>query len=215
MLIDMHNHTKISSPCSVLSPEELIETARMRGIDAICVTDHLFIEGATVAQEVGRKMNFPVFRGIEARSELGDMLVYGYYQDIPNHIPLDDLCRSVHESGGIVFVAHPYHVNGGGVNLYTCLHGRGSDLDADWDKVPVLRQLDGIEVMNGQADDKTNAKADVLASRLQVAGIGGSDAHVVDRVARVATRFDQLIRTDEELVEALKKSSYQAVRLRY
>jgi hypothetical protein len=31
-------------------------------------------------------MNFPVFRGIEARSDFGDMLVFGYYKDIPEGI---------------------------------------------------------------------------------------------------------------------------------
>ena len=103
MLIDLHNHTKISSPCSLLSPEELIETAQAEGLDGICVTDHLYVEGANVAQELGRKMNFPVFRGVEARTSLGDMLVYGYYKDIPEGISLEDLCWYVHEVGGVVF----------------------------------------------------------------------------------------------------------------
>lgn len=31
MLIDLHNHTNVSSPCSALRPEELIETAREKG----------------------------------------------------------------------------------------------------------------------------------------------------------------------------------------
>ena len=45
-------------------------------MDAICVTEHLYVEGANVAQEIGRQVGFPVFRGVEARTDLGDMLVF-------------------------------------------------------------------------------------------------------------------------------------------
>jgi len=183
-------------------------------LDAICITEHLFIEGANFAQEVGRKMNFPVFRGVEARSEFGDMLVFGYYKDIPEGISLDDLCWYVHEVGGVIFIAHPYHTKGG-CNLYANVQGRGLDLDADWDKLRVLKETDGVEVVNGQVADEANAKARILAARLDVPGIGGSDSHAIDMIGKAATRFARPIRADEELVEALKSGCYRAVRLRY
>jgi histidinol phosphatase-like PHP family hydrolase len=44
MLIDMHNHTHISLPDSVLSPEERIETARTRGVNGLWVTEHFKTE---------------------------------------------------------------------------------------------------------------------------------------------------------------------------
>ena len=210
----MHNHTRVSSPCSLLSPEELVETARRKGLDAICVTEHLFIEGANVAQEIGRNMNFPVFRGVEARSELGDMLVFGYYKDIPEGISLDDLCWYVHEVGGVIFIAHPYHTKGG-CNLYSSMQGHGLDLDADWDKLRVLKEVDGVEVVNGQVPDEVNAKAWILAARLDVPGIGGSDSHSIDMIGKAVTKFAQRIRSDKELVEALKSGCYRALRLRY
>lgn len=56
-------------------PEQLIEGARQAGLDGICVTDHLFIKGAETAQMIGAQLGFPVFRGIEARSTLGDTSV--------------------------------------------------------------------------------------------------------------------------------------------
>ena len=152
MLIDLHNHTSVSSPCSLLSTEELIETARVSGLDGICITDHLLIEGAEVAQEYGRKVNFPVFRGVEARSLFGDMLVFGFYKDIPEGISLDDLCWYVHEVGGVLFAAHPFHTTGG-ANLYASIQEQGLDLETDWDKLGVLRQLDGVETVNGQVPD--------------------------------------------------------------
>lgn len=214
MLIDMHNHTNVSSPCSLLRPEELIETARARNLDGICVTDHLRIEGAEVAQELGRKMDFPVFRGIEARSAMGDMLVFGYYRDIPEGISLEDLCWYVHETGGVVFVAHPYHTRGGW-NLFSSMRGRGLDLTEDWHKVKVLGELDGIETENGQVRKEINRQAQILAEIAQKPGIGGSDSHSVKMVAKAATEFPRPIRSDQDLVDALKSGQYRPVRLRY
>ena len=213
MLIDMHNHTSVSSPCSVLSVEELIETARRAGIDGVCVTDHIYIEGANLAQEYGRKVNYPVFRGIEVRSQMGDMLVFGFHHDIPEGISLDDLCWYVHEVGGVVIAAHPFHTTGG-ANLYTAMQGLGMDLECDWDKLRVLRELDAIEGINGQVDEDVNAKAGLLAQFLRKPTVGGSDAHSVDMVGTAATRFPHPISTDDELVQALKSGQYTPVRLR-
>jgi predicted metal-dependent phosphoesterase TrpH len=212
MLIDMHNHTNISSPCSVLTPEELIARAREIGLDGVCVTEHDLMEGANVAREIGRRMSFPVFRGIEARSELGDMLVFGYYRDIPEGIPLDELCWYVHEVGGAIFVAHPYHVSGGW-SLHLSMKARGLDLDRDWSMVGVLRELDGVETLNGQVPEAVNEKAHQLARRLKVNGIGGSDAHGIEMIGKAATRFKRRIKTEEELLDALKKGDYRAVKL--
>jgi hypothetical protein len=214
MLIDLHNHTRVSSPCSQLSPQELIEAARRNGLDGICVTDHLCAEGANVARELGRRMNFPVFRGIEARSALGDMLVYGYYKDIPEGISLEDLCWYVHEVGGAVFVAHPFHTKGGW-NLYASMRARGMEPLGNWRDMPVLGEVDGIETENGQVRREVNEKARRLAERARKPGIGGSDAHSVDMVGKAATEFPRPIRSDEELVAALKSGEYRPVRLRY
>jgi hypothetical protein len=213
MLIDMHNHTRISSPCSLLSAPELIEAAQARGLDAICVTDHLYLEGANVAQEIGRQVGFPVFRGVEARTNLGDMLVFGYYRDIAEGISLEALCRNVHQAGGLIFVAHPYH-EAGGSNLVGSMRARGWDLDTDWDKLAVLKELDGVEILNGQVADEVNAQARRLAARLQLPGIGGSDSHLVKMVGTAATRFEAWIQSEEQLIRALKSGRFEAVRLR-
>ena len=212
MVIDLHNHTRISSRCSILSPEVLIKTAKGSGLDAICVTEHVTIDGANLAREMGHKLGFPVFRGIEARTDLGDMLVYGYYKDIPEYIPLSDLCSLVHENGGVVFAAHPFRT--GACNLYESLLSKGIDLKSGWKKAGVLRELDGIEILNGQTSKKDNLAARQLQQNLCIKGIGGSDAHSVKMVGRTATIFQGRISSEEELVHALLNGSYKVIRLR-
>jgi predicted metal-dependent phosphoesterase TrpH len=211
MVIDMHNHTNISSPCSYLSPEELVETAKQSWLDAICVTEHSVIEGANLAQAVGRKMNYPVFRGVEARSDLGDMLVFGYYHDIPDGIRLEDLCSLVHGAGGVVFAAHPYRL--GSPGLYPNMMAFGLDLEKQWDSLKSLHALDGVETINGNASVECNKKASLLATRLNKPGIGGSDAHFVHMIAKTATWFEKSIRTEDDLVEALKGRCFRPITL--
>mgnify|MGYP006288247785 CR=1 FL=1 len=214
MLVDLHSHTTVSSGCSVLEPERLIEAARSEGLDAVCVTDHFSVEGANVTQQLGREMGFPVFRGVEARTDLGDMLVFGYYRDIPEGISLEDLCWKVHQGGGLVFAAHPFHT-GGGPSLSLALEARGLDLSDDWARVEILRELDGVETVNGQAGAEANARAEAFARRLGIPGIGGSDAHASGMVGTAATRFEHPVCSDHELVAALEgcNGGYSAVRL--
>lgn len=195
-----------------MSPEGLIEAARRRELDAVCVTDHFSVEGANVTQDLARKVDYPVFRAVEARTDWGDMLVFGYYRDIPEGISLQDLCWFVHEVGGLVFVAHPFHTRGG-PSLTLAFRGRGLDLETDWDQVSVLKELDGVETLNGNVSPEDNAAARRLARRLGVPGIGGSDAHAVDMVGSAATRFSATIRSDADLVGALKTGDYTPVRL--
>jgi predicted metal-dependent phosphoesterase TrpH len=214
LLIDMHNHTQISSPDSVLSPDELIETARSRGLNGLCVTEHYYIEGAEVTKELGKKKKFPVFRGIEARCDLGDMLVFGYYQDIPIGIPFEELACLVQEAGGLLFAAHPFRKDG--FHLRASFRDRGLDLNRDWEHRPCLRQLSGFEVANGRDPAPVNdqaARLARLARLLGIPGIGGSDAHGPTEIARAATCFRQVIRSESELLHSLAGGGYQAVLL--
>lgn len=214
LLIDLHNHTEVSSSCSRLSPEELIEEARVRSLDAICITEHATLQGAEVARRIGEKLNFPVFRGIEARTDLGDMLVYGWYRDIPDGTPLAELCELVLGNGGVIFAAHPFHTKGGW-NLLTAVREMGFDLRKDWKRLVFLKQLTGIEIINGNVDEETNGLAHTLAENLGLPGIAGSDAHAKHMVGKAATRFSKAISSEAELVEALKSGAFEALRLRY
>lgn len=211
-LIDLHTHTTVSSGCSVMDPRELIEAAERRGLDGVCVTDHFAIEGARVTQRIGRELGYPVFRGVEARTDLGDMLVFGYYRDIPEGISLPDLVWYVHEVGGMVFVAHPFHLTGG-PSLSLRFRDQGLTLSEDWGRVDILRELDGVETLNGQVAAEANARACELAGGLAVPGIGGSDAHAPDMVGTAATEFPSRIESDADLVEALRQGGYAPVRL--
>ena len=108
MLVDLHMHTAVSSPCSQIDPQLLIEVASRIGLDAISVTEHEEMEGAEVTRRLGAEAGFPVFRGVEVYTELGDMLVFGLYRPkFPFQTPFAELLSEVREAGGVIVPAHP------------------------------------------------------------------------------------------------------------
>lgn len=199
MKIDLHVHTNVSSPCSLIPPRRAIEGAIEVGLDGICVTEHDEIAGAQVTSKLGLELGFPVFRGIEIYTEFGDMLVYGLYRDAPGwKTPFADLLDMCREAGAVIVPAHSCRVTG----ELERVHGPER---ADW----LLRGVDAIETHNGGCTPGGNEAALELARRYNLPGIGGSDAHHEFQLGRCYTLFGDEVRNDEELVAALKSGRCQ------
>ncbi len=211
-LIDLHTHTSHSSACSQMTAGELIEAAIEAGLHGVAVTEHLVIEGAEAAQELGRKKyGFPVFRGVEADSTmLGDVLVFGCYRDFRPGINWLDLRKIVSAEGGILIPAHPFR-RWDQRSLWHYVERHNLPLDSRLAELGVLDGVTAIEVLNGGSKDAENAEAAELARVLALPGVGGSDAHSADAVGVTATWFLHDIATDEELVAALKGGDYRPV----
>ena len=198
MKIDLHVHTSVSSTCSFMTPEGAIRRAVEIGLDAICVTEHDEIAGAEVAGKLGRKLGFPVFKGIEIYTEFGDMLVYGLYRDPPGwRTPFAELVEACRRVGAVIAPAHSCRVT----DELERIHGPEQ---ADW----LLKNVDAIETHNGGCTPGGNQAARDLARRYHLPGIGGSDAHYEFQIGRCFTEFHDDISTDEELVAALRSGDY-------
>jgi hypothetical protein len=99
------------------------------------------------------------------------------------------------------------------MGIYSALHTKGLNLDKDSNIFLALRDFDGLEVINGKELFQLNHQAGNLAGKLRLPGIGGSDAHSLEQVAKAATAFEQPIATDRDLIEALRNGYYRAVYL--
>ncbi|MGQ9645562.1 MAG: PHP domain-containing protein [Thermodesulfobacteriota bacterium] len=84
--VDLHLHTTASD--GVMTPAEIVNYAKKRGLLAIAITDHDTIEGVEEALLEGEKIGFEVIPGIEISAEHspGSMHLLGYFIDI--HCPL-------------------------------------------------------------------------------------------------------------------------------
>ena len=55
--------------------------------------------------------------------------------------------------------------------------------------------------------------AQEMANEQNYLGIGGSDAHIVSHIGRCATKFEDTIHNEQELVDALKAGRFEAIKL--
>lgn len=211
-LIDLHTHTSYSSGCAHQTAEELIEAAIEAGLDGVAITEHLVPDGARVAQEIGRrKYGFPVFCGVEANTTIfGDVLVFGCCRGFAHQCHWPALRSTVHDAGGVIIAAHPFR-RWDQFALWSYLEEQGLELSADLAGADFVQGLTAIEVENGGVRADENEEARILARILGLPGVGGSDAHIPQDVGRAATRFTDTIRTDKELVAALKQGDYYPV----
>ena len=95
MSCDLHIHSKISD--GSLGIDEIIATARRRGLTTIAITDHDAVAGATRAGVIGKRQGVDVIHGVEFSAwdaQRGKKVhILGYLCDTPDR--LEGLCRQV------------------------------------------------------------------------------------------------------------------------
>lgn len=202
MIIDMHVHTMVSSPCSMIDPVECIEAAISFGLDGICITEHDKIEGGRIVKEIaGSYKNIVVLSGIEVQSREGHLLVYGYEKDFSSVLPAEEVISMVNAAGGIVIPAHPWRAPFG---WYSGSIDRPLE-DTDF---PSLFKV--IESCSGSSSPKQNQSAADYCAKTGAVGIGGSDAHNISDLGCCVTVFEEKIYNEESLVRALKAGRFAA-----
>lgn len=193
MFIDLHMHEKRHSLDSHLALEEIVEIAKKRGLDAICITDHDSMGLREYAKEYSEKTGFPIFVGIEFFSLQGDILAFGIDEYPEERIDAQDFINYVHEQGGVVVSAHPFRHN-----------RRGLEVNLD-----ILEGVDAIEILNGSTLPDATMMAVRYAKQYGFAITGGSDCHYPDKVGICATYFPNEIKTMDDLVSAIRNRECQ------
>lgn len=180
MLVDMHLHEKLYSPDSFITVEQIVAVAKQRGLDAVCITDHDSMGFRELAEEYSRRLQFPIFVGVEYFSLWGDITAWGI-DSFPDH--RDDaqaFIDAVNRQKGFCVSCHPFRSN-----------RRGFE-----DNLRLARGLHGVEVLNGSADLEANRTALRYARELGLKPIGASDAHTVEQIGKYVTwlpeKVDQL-----------------------
>ena len=81
-------------------------------------------------------------------------------------------------------------------------------------QTPIFRFVNIIETLNGRASERQNKFSQELCHRLNLKGVGGSDAHSISDIPSCATLFERKISNVEELITELKAGRFKAVDLR-
>jgi predicted metal-dependent phosphoesterase TrpH len=214
LLIDLHLHTRLSSDSNV-SAEQYLEANRRAGslLSAVCFTEHrLYPSDAETLRsydELSQKFAVHIFRGVEADTDLGHLLLYGITPRISQTFDLTgrmlkstDLITQLYGEGGVAVPAHPFRDSGFGSRLEEFSRTFG-------------RQFPAIEVLNGQSSAEQNQLAEAAAIRFSLTSIGGSDAHFATPkwFPICATEFEKPVTRVENLCAELRAGRASAKRI--
>ena len=179
--IDLHCHSFYSGD-GVSSPEELIAAARKKSLQGFALTDHNTSDGCRYLQdqglmrEDGQAINgFLIIPGVEVTTEEGHLLCLGVMLPSLKGTPAAEVCRIVHELGGLTIPPHPYDLFRAGI--------RQAVLD--------VLEMDALEVFNAATTLKRyNKMAFDYATMRSLPMTAGSDAHHEAAIGTAYTILD-------------------------
>lgn len=204
-IVDLHVHTFPASACAADSAEVMVEAARKKGLNAICLTDHNHVWPEKELDRLMALLNFQIFRGNEIMTDQGDMLVFGFHEEVDRVVKLRDLAVLVNRSGGFIIAAHPFR---GFLTFGTGQIGLTPEKAMERE---MFNHVHAIETLNGKVTDKENHLAFQVAEGLKLHKTGGSDAHDASNIGIYATCFKSVFANDQELVSALHSGDYGPV----
>ncbi len=193
--VDLHAHTRFSD--GFLSPFDLVVQANRRGLDALSVTEHNLIFPGKMARWFSRVTGGPtILVGEEVTTKRFHLHGIGLTERVDASLPLDEVIRAIHRQGGVAIAAHP-------VKRY-------------WESyAPVLRELDGAEVMHPIAfgsrdggwrwEEMKAFYRDAESKGHTLTAIGSSDYHFMSPLGVCRTLvFTRGGDSEAEIVEALR-----------
>jgi len=204
MHIDLHIHTSPLSACSYIEPHELVQEARRLKLDGICLTEHQVVWDPVEVDKLAAEAGIKIFRGNEFTTNQGDILVFGFYEDIKELIIIQELREKVQKAGGYMIAAHPFR------GFKTFGIGQLKMTVEQAGRRKVFEFVDAVEIGNGKLAEDENDMAGKVAEKLGLPGTGGSDAHRVDEIATWVTVFENDIENEIQLVQELHAGRFRA-----
>lgn len=182
--IDLHCHSFFSGD-GVSSPEQLIASAKAKGLHGFALTDHNTCDGTNYLLDKGLMSpdgqpvdGFLILPGVEVTTADGHLLCIG--AQLPNlkGTPAAEVCQIIHAQGGLAIPPHPYDLFRAGI--------RQSTLEEC--------EIDALEVFNAATTFKRyNHQAFEYAQIRGLPMTAGSDAH---HEAAIGTAYT-ILNTDD------------------
>lgn len=212
-IVDLHVHTTYGSGDSRVTPEQAVARARELGVHGMVLSEH----DGTWDREAFRSfaLSHPdllLVRGFEAATEMGHLVVLGLERRLEPVVPFQETIDAAHQAGGFVILAHPFR------DLHRPppfnrpeLFKNGFPIPktvAEAAAHPAFRAVDTFEAANGGNKEADNLSALRVARYLGVSPVGASDAHAPEELATCVTVFEETLRTEVELLAALRVGRY-------
>ena len=185
--IDLHVHSTYSDGLGNI--QEVLKTARLKGLDGLAITDHDTLEGYYEATSISSGML--VLPGFEVETDAGHVLVLGLERLPPfdGKIVYEDLMRWARGLGGLTVLAHP---------------SAGRRRLRRWRQ----EKPDAVEVLNASYPNRYFTRSGLqIAKNLNLPAVGGSDAHHPRTVGDAYTVVEANDQNIDETIIAIKQGS--------
>jgi predicted metal-dependent phosphoesterase TrpH len=191
------------------------------GIELTTSMGHILVYGVNV-YEIFKIKTIDITNRIKLKNyvsfeELKDIF-YIFASSITSKI--DDLIYKVHEHGGVVALPHPFGRSSERettVRYYLHkLFGLKPNAEIKMEELlsfireqdptyySLLKQIDGVEVLNPLCSWLENYFASMLADSLGKNRLGGSDCHILQQVGICVTEFPSQIKSEKDFILQLK-----------
>lgn len=170
LLVDFHTHS-IYSPDSLITPQELIHTARRKGLDRVVVSDHNSIDGALQAKDIDSEI---IIVGEEIMTTQGEILAAYLTEFIPSGLPPKEVISRLRDQDAFISISHPFDRARKGTWQVEAL-------------LEIVPLIDAIETFNARCLwQRPNWQAEAFAREHGLKGTHGSDAHAAFEIGRGA-----------------------------
>ena len=205
MILDLHSHS-IKSDDGRAKVESYCRWVRKRSvpIDGFVLTEHRQFDLDSDYRKLEDEFGILILKGSEVETDYGHVLVFGVSDEMQRafdfgsiSLKLAQIIPEINRCGGIAVPCHPGRPT---VGLATHYQERGP-----------VEGVQIIEVKNGGSRVGEDEAAEAVAREFGYLGVAGSDAHLVSQIGSCTTKFEQDIRCEEDLVEALKSGRFEAL----
>jgi predicted metal-dependent phosphoesterase TrpH len=188
MKCDLHIHTCYSFDSNA-SPKEIVDKAIEKGIDCLAITDHGEIKGAQEAIEYSKGKPILIIPGIEIKSKEGDILGINVKEKISEKLSAKETIKKIKEFGGLAIIPHPF-------GFFCKFKGNLRKL---------IKEIDGIEVLNCSIFGKGNRVAQKFAKENNLCFTVGSDSHFPNFIGKCYLEIPGENLSVREVLEKIKK----------
>jgi predicted metal-dependent phosphoesterase TrpH len=205
VILDLHSHSvKSDDGRAQVENYCLWITKRELELDGFVLTEHRQFDAESDYSTLALQYGLTILKASEVETEYGHVLVFGVtpaltaafdFRDI--RLPLARVLDACERHGAVAIPCHP-----GRPRVGMCAHVVEKG-------VPAGVRI--IETLNGGSRGTEDEEARAMAERMGYLGIGGSDAHIVSHIGRCATRFPGDVRSEGDLVEALRAGDFEAL----
>lgn len=207
-IFDLHVHTREGSFDSALAPDVLVEEIHRLRLKGVVLAEHVGWQHHRF-DAFARQHDVVLVHALEVDTNMGHVITIGLDRYRPGMRDIRQLRKIVDDVGGFMILAHPFRFffASGWVAPNLLFRDRTTRpaTAAAAAAHPAFALVDAIEVVNGSyMDERENCFARQVAASLGHPGTGGSDAHSSHGIGRGATLFHGDIRTERDLLDALR-----------